>query len=396
MLGMPRLEQKSHAKAHLSGDSRPRTAIILLSNAFLSCHLQFPRRVPAAGPIPVESAHVYQSPPDRIRSLLREVKTIAVVGLSQRRDRPSYQVARAIRASAYRIMPVRSAVSAGARRKGHRAACRTCPSRSISWMSFPQRPTMSARLVDECIALGVRRIWLQDGDRQRGSRRRACQSCRHHRSDGPLRLAGLPDFIHDQARLYQDAGPRQRLHVMIDAVRQPIAAQQRPVLAGRPPFRRRLRPFNWWSNRPDAGRRLPATASSTPTAARWSSAATAPAASPVSCSTRPHRQARDPRQDRKGVIPRPWMTDNRSPSTWRAGARRPPRCPFASDSDALGAAPRRGPGTGGGDNRGQRATPMRCRWWPTWTPPRWPSRAAHRASPALPGAGQCRLPAGGG
>jgi predicted CoA-binding protein len=49
--------------------------------------------------------------PDQIRSLLREVKTIAVVGLSPRAERPSYRVSRAMQGFGYRIVPVRPAVT---------------------------------------------------------------------------------------------------------------------------------------------------------------------------------------------------------------------------------------------------------------------------------------------
>ena len=49
--------------------------------------------------------------PDQIRSLLQEAKTIAVVGLSPRPDRPSYRVSRAMQGFGYRIVPVRPAVA---------------------------------------------------------------------------------------------------------------------------------------------------------------------------------------------------------------------------------------------------------------------------------------------
>ena len=49
--------------------------------------------------------------PDQIRSLLREVKTIAVVGLSPRAERPSDRVSRAMQGFGYRIVPVRPAVT---------------------------------------------------------------------------------------------------------------------------------------------------------------------------------------------------------------------------------------------------------------------------------------------
>ena len=99
--------------------------------------------------------------PDQIRSLLQAVKTIAVVGLSPRAERPSYRVSRSMQGFGYRIVPVRPAVSEVL---GEKAYAR------LSDMPFvPDLVDVflaSAEvgpIVDECIALGVKRIWLQDG-----------------------------------------------------------------------------------------------------------------------------------------------------------------------------------------------------------------------------------------
>jgi hypothetical protein len=43
---------------------------------------------------------------DAIRAMLRQVKTIAVVGFSPKADRPSYRIARALRAFGYRVIAV--------------------------------------------------------------------------------------------------------------------------------------------------------------------------------------------------------------------------------------------------------------------------------------------------
>ena len=99
--------------------------------------------------------------PDQLRSLLQEVRTIAVVGLSPRPERPSYWVSRAMQGFGYRIVPVRPAV---AEVLGEKAYPR------LSDIPFPvdlvdvfRAADEVGPIVDECIALGVRRIWLQDG-----------------------------------------------------------------------------------------------------------------------------------------------------------------------------------------------------------------------------------------
>ncbi|MBL8436016.1 MAG: CoA-binding protein [Zoogloea sp.] len=99
--------------------------------------------------------------PDQIRSLLWEVKTIAVVGLSPRTERPSYRVSRAMQGFGYRIVPVRPAVTEVL---GEKAYAR------LSDIPFPvdlvdvfRNADEVGPIVDECIALGVKRLWLQDG-----------------------------------------------------------------------------------------------------------------------------------------------------------------------------------------------------------------------------------------
>ncbi len=99
--------------------------------------------------------------PDQIRSLLQEAKTIAVVGLSPRPDRPSYRVSRAMQGFGYRIVPVRPAV---AEVLGEKAwACLSEIPFAVDMVDVFRAGDQIDPIVDECIALGVKRLWLQDG-----------------------------------------------------------------------------------------------------------------------------------------------------------------------------------------------------------------------------------------
>lgn len=99
--------------------------------------------------------------PDQIRSLLQEAKTIAVVGLSPRPDRPSYRVSRAMQGFGYRIVPVRPAV---AEILGEKAWARLSEIPfAVDMVDVFRAGDQIDPIVDECIALGVKRLWLQDG-----------------------------------------------------------------------------------------------------------------------------------------------------------------------------------------------------------------------------------------
>ena len=99
--------------------------------------------------------------PDQIRSLLQEAKTIAVVGLSPRPDRPSYRVSRAMQGFGYRIVPVRPAVAEILGEKAW-ANLSEIPF-AVDMVDVFRAGDQIDPIVDECIALGVKRLWLQDG-----------------------------------------------------------------------------------------------------------------------------------------------------------------------------------------------------------------------------------------
>ena len=98
---------------------------------------------------------------ERIRALLDEISTIAVVGLSPRPNRPSHLVARAMQGFGYRIIPVRPAVDSvlGEQAYPDLYAVRE----RIDLVNVFRNPREVAPIVDACIELGLPRLWLQDG-----------------------------------------------------------------------------------------------------------------------------------------------------------------------------------------------------------------------------------------
>ncbi len=109
--------------------------------------------------------------PDVRRTLLRQVKTIAVVGLSPKPDRPSYGVAKALQSFGYRIVPVRPAV---AEVLGEKAwpTLSDLPEKVDLVDVFRAAEHIDA-VVDECLALGLPAIWIQEGIVNEGAAERA-------------------------------------------------------------------------------------------------------------------------------------------------------------------------------------------------------------------------------
>ena len=99
--------------------------------------------------------------PDEICRLLREVHTIAVVGLSPNPSRPSFRVAQALKSFGYRIFPVRPLVIEVLGEKAY-PDLESLPEVPDIVDVF-RAPQHVPAVVDSCIKLGIKRLWLQEG-----------------------------------------------------------------------------------------------------------------------------------------------------------------------------------------------------------------------------------------
>jgi predicted CoA-binding protein len=99
--------------------------------------------------------------PENIYNLLRGVRSVAVVGLSPNPGRPSFRVAQALQSFGYRIFPVRPLMTEVLGEKAY-----------PDLESLPEVPDIVdvfraaehvPAIVDSCIKLGIKNLWLQDG-----------------------------------------------------------------------------------------------------------------------------------------------------------------------------------------------------------------------------------------
>lgn len=96
-----------------------------------------------------------------IAELLRTSKTIAVVGLSSNRFRPSYGVAEYMQEAGYRIIPVNPAESEVLGEKCY-ASLSDVPEK-VDIVDVFRRPEFVPGIVDEAIAAGAKAVWMQEG-----------------------------------------------------------------------------------------------------------------------------------------------------------------------------------------------------------------------------------------
>jgi predicted CoA-binding protein len=98
-----------------------------------------------------------------IAELLTSARTIAMVGASDRPNRPSYGVMRILQQHGYRVLPVNPQI-AGESLHGEQVR------RELSEIDVPidivdifRRPDAAGEAVDEAIRVGAKAVWMQIG-----------------------------------------------------------------------------------------------------------------------------------------------------------------------------------------------------------------------------------------
>ena len=98
-----------------------------------------------------------------IAALLAETHTIAMVGASDRPDRPSYGVMRFLQGHGYRVLPVNPQIT-GEHVHGEYVWRELAQiGEPIDMVDIFRRPAAAGEAVDQAIAAGAKSVWLQLG-----------------------------------------------------------------------------------------------------------------------------------------------------------------------------------------------------------------------------------------
>jgi len=100
---------------------------------------------------------------DALRTLLRDIRTIAVVGLSPKPDRPSHGVARYLQKAGYHIVPINPGHETVLGEPSYETLAAAARDHAIDVVDVFRRSELAGAVVDEAIALRPRLIWLQQG-----------------------------------------------------------------------------------------------------------------------------------------------------------------------------------------------------------------------------------------
>ena len=102
-------------------------------------------------------------PGPNIAEVLKQAKTIAVVGLSADPSRPSHVVSRYMQAHGYRIIPVNPKYASVLNEPCYPKLTQIPPSTHVDIVNIFRRPETVLPIVEEAIQIGAKGIWMQEG-----------------------------------------------------------------------------------------------------------------------------------------------------------------------------------------------------------------------------------------
>jgi len=98
---------------------------------------------------------------DDVQRILKQTKTIAVVGLSDKPDRDSYQIASYLQQQGYRIIPVNPRIKEVLGEKAY-PSLRDVPD-PVDVVDIFRRSEDVPPIVEDAIAIGAKVVWMQAG-----------------------------------------------------------------------------------------------------------------------------------------------------------------------------------------------------------------------------------------
>ena len=102
-------------------------------------------------------------PAERMPHILNHCRTIAVVGLSPKPHRASFDVARYMQANGYRIIPVNPNAAEVLGEKAYSTLLEAAKHEKIDLVNCFRNSEDIPPVVDEAIAIGAKAVWMQLG-----------------------------------------------------------------------------------------------------------------------------------------------------------------------------------------------------------------------------------------
>lgn len=111
--------------------------------------------------------------PDQVKQILLDTKTIAVVGMSSRGERPAHEVPKYLQAHGYKIVPINPTAQHILGEKAYPSLSAIPPEIHIDTVQVFLRSEEVPPVVEEAIKIGARVVWMQEGVRNDEAAKRA-------------------------------------------------------------------------------------------------------------------------------------------------------------------------------------------------------------------------------
>ncbi len=126
--------------------------------------------------------------PETIRTILENTKTIAVVGLTDRPNRPAFHVSKYMQEEGYRILPINPTIEKALGEKAYPTLDAACAAEGkIDLVDVFRASEYVPEIVKDVMRLKIPYLWLQEGVCHEEAARWAEERW-HPGGDGPLYL----------------------------------------------------------------------------------------------------------------------------------------------------------------------------------------------------------------
>ena len=99
----------------------------------------------------------------QIKSILRESRTIAVVGISDKPDRDSYRVAKYLKEKGYEILPVNPAIEKWEGIRSYKSLLEIPADKKVDIVDIFRKSDAVLPIVQEALNIHPRTVWMQEG-----------------------------------------------------------------------------------------------------------------------------------------------------------------------------------------------------------------------------------------
>jgi hypothetical protein len=113
---------------------------------------------------PVCEVPTFEPTDEEVEGILNGMKVIAVVGISNKKDRESYQVARYLQSRGFRIIPVNPSLTEVLGEKAY-PDLRAIPRElfPVDVVDIFRKPDAVPEIIRDAIAVGAKTVWMQEG-----------------------------------------------------------------------------------------------------------------------------------------------------------------------------------------------------------------------------------------